>query len=170
MSVKEGNEYKFEFEYAGNKVWATTSIPAAPQNFTCDAEDGRLQHTNRLSEESDTVRTINYTWDNPDSDYHLFYINNFETWTSYIYNYYKPTQRYLTSDPQNDTIHSVNSLGFYMFGRHHMILFKVNQEFIDLYYYQSTGSQTLVNPPTNINNGYGIFTGINSDTLILTLY
>lgn len=51
------------------------------------------------------------------------------------------------------------------YGRHQVIVFRVNHEYAALY--QSTGSSTLslTQPPTNIQNGLGIFTGVSSDTL-----
>lgn len=162
--IREGNSYKLEFEYAGKSVWATTSIPSRPVRFKADAND--LLHTERFSD--DTLRYVSYEWSNPELDYHLYYIEHMESWTTPIYNYSGPRTK--TYNPTQDTTFQVNSKEFDYYGRHYVILFHVNQEYVDLYYSNSSNSQNITNPPTNIHNGYGIFTGMSSDTLMLKLY
>ncbi|RLD82470.1 MAG: hypothetical protein DRJ10_05030, partial [Bacteroidetes bacterium] len=53
------------------------------------------------------------------------------------------------------------------FGNYRLILYKVNQEYVNLYENISQSTLNLTEPLTNIDNGLGIFTGINSDTLSL---
>ncbi len=162
--IAEGHSYRIDFEYAGKSVWATTTVPERPVNFRANAES--LLHTERFSD--DTIRYVTYTWDNPAETFHLQHIRHMESWTTPIYNYYGPRTK--TYTPSVDTTFQVNSREFDYYGRHYVVLFRVNQEYVDLYYSNSSNSQNMTNPPTNVNNGYGIFTGINSDTLILKLY
>jgi hypothetical protein len=51
------------------------------------------------------------------------------------------------------------------------VLLSVNQEYIDLLQSNAAGanSQSLVNTPTNVVNGLGIFTAMQSDTLSFNL-
>jgi hypothetical protein len=42
-------------------------------------------------------------------------------------------------------------------------------DYASLYSENSTSSQNLTNPSTSIVNGYGIFTGLNADTLYLNV-
>lgn len=58
-------------------------------------------------------------------------------------------------------------MSFSYYGTHQIILFKLNSEYAALYENSGTTSQSLTVPPTSIVNGYGIFTGINSDTLYI---
>ena len=51
------------------------------------------------------------------------------------------------------------------FGDHRVIVYRVNPEYAALYESASNSSLNISEPPTNINNGLGIFTGISSDTL-----
>jgi hypothetical protein len=44
-------------------------------------------------------------------------------------------------------------------------LFKVNSEYNNLYNNRGQSSLNLTNPPTNIINGFGIFTAMNADTV-----
>ncbi|MDO5571011.1 MAG: hypothetical protein Q4F97_06045 [Bacteroidales bacterium] len=163
MIIEDEGSYKIEFDYNNNHVWATTSIPTKVSGFKTDATE--LLHTERFSD--DTVRYVNYYWDNEEESYHLFYIYNMESWTTPIYNF--TPSKSITTTPTADTAYQVNSRGFYYYGRHYMILYKVTDEYVDLYYSSNGNSQHMTNPPTNVNNGFGIFTAMSSDTLVLTL-
>jgi len=61
----------------------------------------------------------------------------------------------------------INAMEFEYFGTHRIIIYHVLPDYADLYEQNSTSSQNLENPSTSISNGYGIFTGLNSDTLYL---
>jgi len=50
---------------------------------------------------------------------------------------------------------------------HRIILFHVLPDYASLYDEKISSSQNLTNPSTSITNGYGIFTGLNSDTLYI---
>jgi len=53
------------------------------------------------------------------------------------------------------------------FGTYQIIVFRVNPEYAALYESSSNSTLSLEEPPTNIVNGLGIFTGVSSDTLYL---
>lgn len=48
-----------------------------------------------------------------------------------------------------------------------IILYHVLPDYASLYEENTTSSKNLTNPSTSITNGYGIFTGLNSDTLYI---
>jgi len=53
------------------------------------------------------------------------------------------------------------------FGNYKIIIYKVNEEYVNLHENISQSSLNLTEALTNIENGLGIFTGINSTTLTL---
>ena len=163
--IEDGATYTLIFDYAGKNVWAQTTIPSRVTGFTGEATT--LVHTERFSD--DTIRYVNYRWDNTDDTYHLTQITHMESWIKPIYTTNSTPSRTITSTPTQDTTFQVNSRGFYYYGRHYIILYKLNQEYVDLYYENSSNSQHLTNPATNVHNGFGIFTGMNSDTLLLQI-
>jgi hypothetical protein len=63
----------------------------------------------------------------------------------------------------------INSNEFQYYGKHRLILFHVLPDYASLYSDTQTSSQNLTNPSTSIVNGYGIFTGLNSDTLFINV-
>lgn len=163
--IAEENTYTLSFEYAGKNVRAQTTVPSHVTGF--EADGNALLHTERFSE--DTLRYVNYRWENEYNDFHLMQITHMESWVKPIYNTAYTPSFTITSSPTQDTTFQVNSRGFHYYGRHYMILYKLNQEYVDLYYENSSNSQHLTNPPTNIQNGFGIFTGMSSDTLLLQI-
>lgn len=51
------------------------------------------------------------------------------------------------------------------YGTHRVVLYRVNQEYVDLYENREQDSRNLTEPLTNVENGLGVFTAFNSDTL-----
>ncbi len=58
---------------------------------------------------------------------------------------------------------------FTYFGRHRVVLYRLNPEYAALYEDLENSSLGLTPPPSNIQNGLGIFTGINADTLYINV-
>jgi len=58
---------------------------------------------------------------------------------------------------------------FKYYGRHYLILYKINPEYAALYESTGNSSQNLRTPNSNIKNAQGIFTAVNSDTLLLNV-
>ena len=54
-------------------------------------------------------------------------------------------------------------IGFY--GRHRARVYRVNEEYVDLFKFGEQDPTRLSEPPTNIENGLGIFTAFNSVSL-----
>jgi hypothetical protein len=69
--------------------------------------------------------------------------------------------------PNTDNAFNISGRDLQFFGTYRIILFTVNKEYAELYENVSSSSNNLTNPVSNIINGWGIFTGINSDTLFL---
>jgi hypothetical protein len=56
------------------------------------------------------------------------------------------------------------------FGTHRVIVYHVNSEFAELFDNPGMSSVSMAEPPTNINNGLGIFTSMNTDTVYFKVY
>ena len=161
--IADEGTYRLSFSYAGKDIWAETTIPDYIINY--QADDTELVHTERFSE--DTIRYVNFTWDNPELDYYMVYMYHNASWTTPVYN--NSPSKSITSNPSQDSIKTVNSQGFGYYGPYNIVLFRLNQEYVDLYYSSSANSQYMGNPPSNVNNGFGIFTAMRSDTLSLVI-
>ncbi len=114
---------------------------------------------------------VKITWDNPDGSYYLIVVENLETTLEPIRDFggKEPPGHRFKKSPTNSSSEEIREMDFQYFGMHRIILNHVLPDYAALYKQSSTSSQNLTNPSTSITNGYGIFTGLNSDTLYLNI-
>ena len=73
------------------------------------------------------------------------------------------------TNPIQTNTYPVRARLFQYYGRHRIILYKINAEYAALYQDNGRSSLNIKTPFTNVINGLGIFTGINSDTVMLRI-
>ena len=72
------------------------------------------------------------------------------------------------SEPQIVDFFDIRTLAHLtQFGTYQIIFLRVNLEYTGLFGSSGSSTLSLEEPPTNIVNGLGIFTGVSSDTLYL---
>lgn len=169
LTIISGGTYSLFFDYNGSSVTSTTSIPKKPVNV----------NLNNIIFEVDTPMTMGatqntaiVTWDNPDNSY-------YQITAEYLESSYTPINENFDSetfadfqktstDPISGNLFNLNTRQHLLFfGNYRIIVYKINLEYVNLYEDIGQSSQNLTEPLTNINNGLGIFTGLNSDTLLL---
>lgn len=164
--ISSGKTYTMQFTYDNVTVSASTIMPGKPANFALSDSVFHVPGSiNPLY--ADVVRgTI--TWTNPDSLYHLLVFKNLDNdpyYISYIRSQNKPSFQINTDQAAN---YNLLQSSFNYYGHYKVILIRVNKEYIDILTTNiSRNSQTLVNEPTNVTNGLGIFTAMQTDTLNL---
>jgi len=164
--VTSGKTYTMTFTYDDVKISATTVMPGKPQNFTISDSIFHVPSSiNPLY--ADVVRAT-IRWSNPDSLYHLLVFKNLDNdpyYISYIRSNNKPSFQVNT---ERGSYYNLLQSSFNYYGHYQVILMRVNKEYIDILTTNiSRNSQALVNEPTNITNGLGIFTAMQTDTLAL---
>jgi hypothetical protein len=161
-----GETYTLKFTYNGNELTATTAVPAKPVGF---------QGTSSISVQPfgsesgpPSMSRAEYSWTNTNKNYFLMVVESITPNAKPINDTTKyhafPTFRI---SPTQGNSQSFMGRSFYYYGLHNVILFAINQEYVDLYQDTGNSSQNITSPPGNIVNGFGIFTAINADTLKL---
>jgi hypothetical protein len=110
------------------------------------------------------------TWTNDDDSYYLVVIECMEEDPDPVreLNDSIPDRGFMfRKRPTNSQGIEIRPQEFQYFGKHRVILFHVLPDYASLYDETESSSQNLTNPSTSITNGYGIFTGMNSDTLLI---
>lgn len=171
--VTEGTRYDMNFIYNTKNVKAYTTIPSKPQNFTQSATQISIQRVDSASGPPSGGITmpdpVELTWDNPDGSYYIVVIDNIETTLDPIRDFggnAPPGNRFRKSPTVVPSM-EIRPMEFQYYGTHRIILYHVLPDYASLYDDNSTSSQNLTNPSTSIVNAYGIFTGLNSDTLFI---
>ena len=179
VKLKVGSIYTLAFDYNGKAISASTIIPTKPLGFTTDLTSIARTKLD-LSSGSTNIRNpdgntdVNLTWTNSASEYHFVVADNVEISPVAIITLPTNTNfqdiiRRFRSQPVQGTETRLRSQQFQYFGKHNLVLLKVNPDYVALYNSSGTTSQNISTPPTTITNGLGIFTGINADTLAFTV-
>jgi hypothetical protein len=162
-----GNTYKLEFEYNNSIISASTIIPSKPKGFTQSATSIVVQQFNPGSTTMPTFPDpLELDWDNSNHDYYIIVVKNIESTLvpTDTVNSNRPAFR---TQPTQSNIYKIQAMQFKYYGTHNIILYKLNPEYAALYNDNGSNSLNLSSPVSNINNGLGIFTGIDADTLTI---
>lgn len=178
--LKAGQTLDLTVEYAGNTLTASTVVPTKPKNLK--ASVAQIQIVVPTGGGGPFGGGINQTtesisWDNDIQEYYALLSKNTEISPEQIQtngggfggnnggnNNNTPSLHRLLQ-PVQTNIQTVNQRQFSYYGNYQFILFKVNSEYTNLYNNRGQSSLNLTNPPTNIVNGFGIFTAMNADTI-----
>lgn len=173
--VEVGKTYSLSFDYNRKTVTASTTIPSKPQDFAQSVTEISLQKI-----DSNTVFTpgsfsmpdpMELTWTNDDNSYYLVVAENTETSPELVRDTFsdesnRPGANF-RNEPDITAQAIINAMEFEYFGQYRLILYKLLPDYAQLYEDVSNSSTSLTTPASNITNGFGIFTGMNADTLYL---
>ncbi|PKP04641.1 MAG: hypothetical protein CVU11_04490 [Bacteroidetes bacterium HGW-Bacteroidetes-6] len=170
--VTEGDEYTLTFTYNDKTVHAYTYVPTKPVNVTQSVTSITMDKMDSTSgpPSGSMPDPIQINWDNTDESYYLIVVENLESDPEPIRDFGDDgdaPERIFRKSPTNSSYEEINPIEFEYFGTYRVVLFHVLPDYASLYEQNSTSSQNLTNPSTCIENGYGIFTGLNSDTLYI---
>jgi hypothetical protein len=163
IPILPGKEYKLSFLYNGFDVNAITSIPYAPSNVKASATTMTIPVWNAGfgGTRPTFPDPIKISWDNPMNDYHYVIIKNIDTTNIEIEGGFKE-RRYFTTSPDQSSSININFNRFHYYGKNVIMVYTVQSEYVQLYNTVGMNSQNVFNVPSNVKNGLGIFTGVNS--------
>ncbi|MBK9636822.1 MAG: hypothetical protein IPO63_03055 [Bacteroidetes bacterium] len=172
--VAAGDNYSLSFTYSSKSVSAYTYTPSKPTNITQSVTSITIERldisggppSGGMPTQPDPVLI---TWDNADASYYLIVVENMESTLDPIRDFgdNAPPGNLFRKAPTNAASEELRAMDFQYYGMHRIIIYHVLPDYASLYEENSTSSQNLTNPSTSIVNGYGIFTGLNSDTLFI---
>lgn len=171
---QEGAKYRLEFEFNNQSVSSSTEILSKPVNFKQSVTQINMlgiDFSTRPPTRPAMPDPVKLTWTNDDNSYYMVVIENMESAPTAINDYgdREPPGRFFRNAPTQTNQYEIQSMHFQYYGRHRLILYHLNADYAALYNDTGNSSQNLTNPTTNIENGLGIFTGINADTLLLNV-
>lgn len=173
MVARAGKSYSLKFDYMGRTVASSTVIPYKPQDFTQSAVTLTVPTMGGgpSSSSSSTIPDpIELNWTSDLTDYYMVVAQNAESNASLINSDANAPKRVFRNEPTQSNSNLLDFKNFSYLGKHYIILMRLNAEYAALYKASNTSSQNLTAPISNVTNGLGIFTGINSDTLFLYVY
>jgi len=161
-----GETYTLKFAYNGKELSGSTTVPAKPVGFNGTT----YISVEPISSETwpPSMSRAEYSWTNTTKGYYLMVVESITPNATQINDptKYNALPAFKSSPTRGDMQNFMGRM-FYYYGMHNVILYSINQEYVDLYEDTGNSSQNITNPPGNITNGFGIFTSINADTLKL---
>jgi len=113
---------------------------------------------------------ITVSWDNSASDYYYVIVENTETDPESLNEMVAdmPMMSFAFPSQADEFVISMRNIRY--FGRHRVVVYHVNPEFADLFDNGELTSNTITQPPGNVENAMGIFTALTTDTVYFTVY
>jgi hypothetical protein len=173
--IDPGERYDISFTFNSKTVSAYTYIPSSPDHFTQSATSIAMPSFDFSGGFPTSMPTmpdpVSLKWDNKDASYYIVVIENMAATLVAIRDFgdRKPPGNMFRKSPTTSSGIEIGPMEFQYYGKHRLILFHVLPDYASLYSDTQTSSQNLTNPSTSIVNGYGIFTGLNSDTLFINV-
>jgi hypothetical protein len=167
--IQADSSYTLKFKFQDDTVYSSTTIPAKPTNFSISATSITTERiTSTGGFPGGPMDDVDLTWDNDDESYYYLTVEYLENTRDYINSsmedYDLPLIQSISPLQSAGTRLGLRNLQF--FGHYRIVLFKVNKDFADLYQHITSNSNNITNPVTSIRNGYGVFTGMSSDTVL----
>ena len=166
FKVKAGQTYQLSFKYNGNNITASTVVPSKPTGFTASVNSLIIQQYNPSSGSMPSFPVpITLNWNLDTQAYFMVVISATDTTNLINTDTTYARRRSFRNQPMQTNTFNVQARSFIYYGIQHVILFKLNADYAALYNQGNNNSLNLTTPVSNINNGLGIFTGINADTI-----
>ena len=174
LEVEPGDQFMFIMEYLGQTITAETVVPPAPQSVELDTTifdvptfnfgGGGGPPTGGGRRGFDSQLLI--TWDNSNDNLHYVVIQSVEENPESIFPEFigqRLAQQFrFISEPTRDNFFEVLLPLLEGIGEHEVKVYRVNQEYADLYDNRTQDSRDLNQPPDNINGALGVFSAFNS--------
>ena len=169
ISVVEGETYSIEVVYNDRIVRAESQVPSAPANVTIS--DTLLYRTQIVDftdlQSLDMPDPIELNWEGEEGAYYFVHVQNIsedqEAVNLLFENEGAPPRPDFRSEPSTDAFFAINTFQeITYYGWYEATIYRVNAEYVALYEDNSSGSGNLNEIITNVENGFGIFTCLNS--------
>lgn len=172
-----GDTFHLRVELNEESLSAVTVIPEEPPAVTMSSTSIYIPKVDDMRELQgvEMPDPVELTWDNPEAKYYFLDIQNIESYPVSIMPD-PPDDRpappsglafQMITEPTNNNYYEIDTRDLDYFGTHRIVFTSVNEEYVYLYNSLSQDSRELNEPYSNIENGLGIFTAFNSDTLYL---
>jgi hypothetical protein len=163
LKISTGDIFEIFVEYNGKIASAQTVVPPPPDSLSI-SPDTLYYSSSTNTFNFDTTR-IEAKWAQVASASFYVTIENVESAPEEISSgngFFRGAPSRFMSSPINTNSYRINRMNITYYGKHRIKVYRINQEYADLYRSRQQDSRDLNEPLTNIKNGLGIFSAFNS--------
>jgi len=176
--VQEDMTYTLKFDYLDETITAETYVKISKNVTISDTEISLEKIENNGGFPGGfgvDPKIVDIQWENEESDYYFVDIRNTDEDPEYVNEFFESfledgelPATFFQSEPEIIDIYSINSQReLQTYGTYEIIVYRLNPEYAGLYESKGNSSQSLEVPPTNVENGLGIFTAVTPHVLFL---
>lgn len=171
LLIEAERTYTLEVAYNGKTIRAITYVPEAPQMLRISDQVIRRTEIRDFSDlQNITIPDpIQVDWMGQEGSFYFVQVENIEEHPDPINQLFADSgfeRPVIRTEPSTDLFYLINAFQeITFFGRYQVVVYRVNPEYVTLYESNEEGSGVLNQIQTNIENGYGIFTGVNQATI-----
>lgn len=175
LKVERGVTYALEVRYEDQLVTSETSVPGLPRGLDLGVDTLFIQQITDFADlGSNPPQDLIVTWENPENQPFFVQVDNIEDEGNIINLTLPNGQTFgggfrLVTEPTTADNYVLRTRTMEDYGLYQIVLFSLNQEYLDLYETSGEDSRSFSEPLTNIENGLGIFTAFSSDTTYLRI-
>lgn len=164
LTISAGKTYELSFPYNGQVVTAITNAPPKPQNMTLSANTIAIQERGTPGSGGSTgmPNPVEIDWTNDDGTFYFVYVKNVESVKVPINSKNPNGNDFFRNQPMNTDHYELNPQSFQYYGKHRVILYRIEPEYVLFFQENSNSSLSISEIKANVVNGLGIFTAINS--------
>ena len=173
LEVESGDRFGLEILRGDAVITGSTQVPPPPSGLTISdsllaiPQIGASGDATGFSrpDRSRFEESVTLTWSNPGADfYYVVVLNEFDGEPEYILpEFIRENFRgfEFVAEPTTENFFDVRIVDLEVYGEHEAILYRVNEEYADLYENREQDSRDLNEPPTNLTGGLGVFSAFN---------
>ncbi len=166
LPVTSGDQFTLSVVRASHVVSASTTVPEKPLDITCSADtlDVSLRAMFGNFKEVYSDDSVVVSWSGGEEDLYFTLLKNIDANPVAITT---DTLRGFDfmSQPTSQTRYRVPVRQLRYTGLYRLLVYRVNQEYADLYRSRQQDNRTLNEPLTNIKNGLGVFSAFAADSV-----
>ena len=172
LQVNVGDLFRIEINYNGITAFGETTVPEATKGL--EISETIIELPPIGPEFIDAINKINLfsSWDNPNNELHYMIIEDREKVKDPIFpdQIADQLQQFrFVSAPTRESLFDINAANFTTFGIYVVKVYRINQEYADLYESLVQDSRDLNEPLSNITNALGIFSAFASDSVFFEI-
>jgi len=177
LSVNTDDVFEIYVDYYGTTATGKTRVPTPPTDVNMS---GNALYVPEFESREDMFyfdfdssrHVLIITWEEDQTSLFFVVIENLESDPDSIETFFpmggmgaRMGRGRFISEPSNRNDYEINYRTMSFYGEHRVTVYRVNQEYSDLYISRQQDSRDLNEPLTNIENGLGVFSAFNSVSL-----